>query len=58
MSRVVSFSVKPRRTKENMLIDWYKRHSIAIGPDFSTLCLDALKHYKEPVLDGKEKVPR
>ena len=53
MARVVSFSVKPRRTKENQLIDWYRRHSIRVGPDFSSLCIAALKHYKETVLDGK-----
>ena len=61
-SRIVSFSVKPRRVEENKLVSWYKNHSIAIGPDFSSLMLAAMKHYKEAVLtprvevsDGSEK---
>ena len=53
MARIVTFSVRERRTKETQLIDWYRRHSISVGPDFSSLCLAALKHYKETVLDGK-----
>ena len=56
MSRVVSFSVQPRRTDQNKLVDWYKMHGVNPGPNFSTLCLEALKHYKETVLDAKTKV--
>lgn len=51
-SRVVSFSVRRRRTKETALVNWYKNHSIAIGPDFSSLMLAAMKYYKEEVLDN------
>ena len=55
MARIVSFSIRERRTKETQLIEWYKRHSISVGPNFSSLCLAALKHYKESVLDGKAR---
>ncbi len=54
MQRIFNFSVKPSDNSSMKLVNEIKLISIKKGINFSFICIEGLKLYKQHVLDKKE----